>query len=151
MIIGKIIKQERLKKGFSSRELSEMIGASPTFVSQVERGLIKVPSPAYAAKLSQVLGIDSERLINENEARPYHDMFTKSVVLEDIKEALEHMERDDLKILHHLFFNHRDALLTLGKLPKNQLLYIKKFMDFLLIEGKTEQDFTDGKSNMKGR
>jgi transcriptional regulator with XRE-family HTH domain len=137
MIIGKIIKQERLKKGYSSRELSEMIGASPTFVSQVERGLIKVPSQAYATKLAQVLGIESERIMNENEARPYHDVFTKSVVLEDIKEALDHMEKEDIKIVYHLFFNHRDALLTLGKLPKNQVLHIKKYMDFLLFEEKT--------------
>lgn len=132
MIIGKIIKQERLKKGLSSRKLSEMIGASPTFISQVERGLIKTPSHSYAIKIAEILNINPDRLTDDSKANPYHDVFTKAVVIEDIKDALEHMERDDLKIMHRLLFEHRDALLNLGKLPNNQLLHLKKYIEFLL-------------------
>lgn len=54
--IGRDIKALRVKRGLSSRSLSRLIGKSETYISQLERGLIKNPDYNTAFDIMKHLG-----------------------------------------------------------------------------------------------
>ncbi|WP_188048436.1 helix-turn-helix domain-containing protein [Bacillus sp. CH30_1T] len=54
--IGRDVKELRTKKGIGSRELSRLIGKAETYISQLERGLIKTPDYNTAFEIFKHLG-----------------------------------------------------------------------------------------------
>jgi|SRR3989339_907872 len=54
--IGRKVRQERLKLGWSQEELAEKIDVHPSFIGQIERGL-KTASFDTLEKLGTVLGV----------------------------------------------------------------------------------------------
>lgn len=62
MILGKNIRERRLKLGLSGQQLAEMVGVSEPMISLTERGL-KTPSVAVCAALAQALGCTLDELI----------------------------------------------------------------------------------------
>lgn len=61
--IGSFIKDLRLKKDFSQRQLSLYSGISNTEISRIESGQRKNPSPDTLKKLAPCLGISYEELM----------------------------------------------------------------------------------------
>lgn len=55
--IGKKVRQERLKRGWTQEELAEKIDMNPSFVGQVERGL-KAASFDTLERLSRIFGME---------------------------------------------------------------------------------------------
>ena len=66
--IGKKVRQERLKHGWTQEELAEKLELHPSFIGQLERGL-KTASLATLKRLSQVFGVKSSDLLNEAELK----------------------------------------------------------------------------------
>jgi XRE family transcriptional regulator of biofilm formation len=66
MSIGERIRDFRMKRGLSLTELASRAGVAKSYVSSVERGLQLNPSIQFLHKVSTVLGVNVETLINEN-------------------------------------------------------------------------------------
>lgn len=64
--IGKRVRQERLKHGWTQEELAEKLDLHPSFIGQIERG-IKAASLDTLKSLSQVFGIKSSEFLNEGD------------------------------------------------------------------------------------
>lgn len=76
MTIGNLIKEKRLEKNISSRELARRSGVSQPYLSQLETGRNDNPSINAINKLSKGLGItllelliDTEYISNEDVCR----------------------------------------------------------------------------------
>jgi len=62
-MIGKLIKDARLKKGLSQRDLSKLLGLdSPQFISNIERNIAS-PPPHFYFVLNKVLGIKEKDFV----------------------------------------------------------------------------------------
>ncbi len=55
MDLAQLVRLKRLSAGLSGRQLADKIGVSHSYVSQIERGIIKKPSPAVLRRIVQVL------------------------------------------------------------------------------------------------
>ena len=64
--IGKKVRQERLKHGWTQEELAEKLDLHPSFIGQLERG-IKSASFKTLKCLSQVFGKSSSEFLNEGD------------------------------------------------------------------------------------
>jgi transcriptional regulator with XRE-family HTH domain len=66
--MGQRLKQRRLDRGWSLRELADMTGLSYTHLAKLERD--DVPHPGYRTieKLADTLGYTKERLMGESDA-----------------------------------------------------------------------------------
>lgn len=62
--VGNELKRLRSMAHVSSRELSKRVGKAPAYVSQLERGLIKIPDFSTCYSLFKLLGVDEDRIEN---------------------------------------------------------------------------------------
>lgn len=102
--IATTIKSKRLQKGLTQEALAELIGKSPGYVGQVERGETN-PSTNILAKIIAVLGIDANTLFfdTENNMLVSHEISIraarlspdKQVFLLEVISLLEHSFRKD--------------------------------------------------------
>lgn len=61
---GDIIRVKRLAKGLSLRKFAELVGVSPTYISQIEQGKVQyAPAVDRVQKMAEVLGEPSDELI----------------------------------------------------------------------------------------
>jgi XRE family transcriptional regulator, master regulator for biofilm formation len=67
MSIGRRIHELRQKKGLSLTELANRAGVAKSYISSVERDIQINPSIQFLQKVSSVLGISADQLINEKE------------------------------------------------------------------------------------
>ena len=63
--IGKKVRHERLRLGWTQEELAEKLDMSASFVSQIERGVRSVSIETLEC-LGQVLGVDSANLLQKD-------------------------------------------------------------------------------------
>lgn len=61
--LSKLIKEERIKKELSQRELARIVGIDNATISRIEKGTIKRPTIEVLSSLSCVLDIDFHKLI----------------------------------------------------------------------------------------
>lgn len=61
---GKHLRELRIKRGLSVRRLAQMAGVSNAYVSQVETGSRRVPSPRILKRLAEPLGIAPDELLD---------------------------------------------------------------------------------------
>lgn len=66
-MIGERIKQLRKVKGLSLSELAEKAGVAKSYLSSIERNIQKNPSVQFLEKISSVLGVTVNQLIEQNE------------------------------------------------------------------------------------
>ncbi|WP_066186745.1 MULTISPECIES: helix-turn-helix domain-containing protein [Gracilibacillus] len=86
-MIGEKIKQLRNEKRMSLSELAEKAGIAKSYLSSIERNLQSNPSIQFMEKISQVLGVSVNELINED--RPIADEELDSEWMNIVKEAME--------------------------------------------------------------
>jgi len=55
MKLSDLVKSRRLTMGFSARQLANKVGVSHSYISQIENGTIRKPSPAVLKRIAQVL------------------------------------------------------------------------------------------------
>ena len=53
---GKVLREKRTAKGISLRKFAELIGVSPTYLSQVEQGNVDPPTAERVRKVAEILG-----------------------------------------------------------------------------------------------
>ncbi len=66
IVIGRVVRKERLKRGWTQEELAEKIDTHPSFVGQLERGL-KAASLDTLKRLSTTFGIKPADLLKDAE------------------------------------------------------------------------------------
>lgn len=60
---GELVRQKRLAKGLSLRRFAQLVGVSPTYVSQVEQGNFDPPTAERAERMAVILGESADALI----------------------------------------------------------------------------------------
>ena len=63
MTFGSRLRTLRERRGLSIREIADAVGVSTTYVSFVERGLCKPPTPTRLIALAVTLGENPDRLL----------------------------------------------------------------------------------------
>ncbi len=74
---GQTLRQLREKARISSKGLSKQVGKAPTYVSQLERGLIKNPSYDTCRQLLEYVGVEAdsiEQVLNQHGIRSDAEM-----------------------------------------------------------------------------
>ncbi|MDE5413773.1 helix-turn-helix domain-containing protein [Alkalihalobacterium chitinilyticum] len=89
-MIGETVKKLRLEKGLSLSELAESAGVAKSYLSSIERNIQSNPSIQFLEKISSVLGVSVETLLNENkEKKPNTEYDLDSAWVELVKEAMD--------------------------------------------------------------
>jgi XRE family transcriptional regulator, master regulator for biofilm formation len=78
-MIGKRIQRLRLEKGLSLSDVAERAGVAKSYLSSIERDIQTNPSIAFLEKVSAVLGISLQSLIQEGEAETLDDEWLEIV------------------------------------------------------------------------
>ncbi len=63
MTFGDTIRQARMREKITLRKFAEMVGVSPTYISQVERDEHAPPSIERIEKIAQILKLDIDEMI----------------------------------------------------------------------------------------
>ncbi|MFC3884360.1 helix-turn-helix domain-containing protein [Bacillus songklensis] len=87
-MIGQRIKQLRLQKQLSLSELAEKAGVAKSYLSSIERNLQSNPSVQFLEKISAVLDISVQSLINEEESSSVYEQLD-SEWANLVREAME--------------------------------------------------------------
>lgn len=66
MAIGKRIRTLRMERGLSLTELANRAGVAKSYISSVEREIQLNPSIQFLSKISTVLDVSVEKLINDD-------------------------------------------------------------------------------------
>src|SRR3954462_8608318 len=60
---GHVLREARLAKGITLRKFAEMVGISPTYMSQVEQDNVDPPTAERVKKMAELLGANSDEWI----------------------------------------------------------------------------------------
>jgi len=60
---GTLLREKRKAKGFSLRKFAELVGFSPTYLSQVEQGNLDPPTAERVKRMAELLGENVDELI----------------------------------------------------------------------------------------
>ena len=60
---GMFVRKQREAKGISLRQMAKMIGVSPTYQSQIERGQFAPPAEDKIKAIAEILGLDGDGLL----------------------------------------------------------------------------------------
>jgi XRE family transcriptional regulator of biofilm formation len=86
-MIGKRVQQLRKERGMSLTELAERAGVAKSYISKLERDIQKNPSIQFLEKISAVLSVPVDRLIDTQSSAPDNDEIDQEW-FELIKEAM---------------------------------------------------------------
>ncbi|WP_085991336.1 helix-turn-helix domain-containing protein [Oceanobacillus senegalensis] len=88
-MIGERMKSLRLEKNMSLSELAEKAGVAKSYLSSIERNLQSNPSIEFIEKISSVLGVSINDILNVNKGQVEDTNELDSEWLEIVKEAME--------------------------------------------------------------
>jgi transcriptional regulator with XRE-family HTH domain len=60
---GEILREKRLARGLSLRKFAELVGVSPTYVSQIEQDKVDPPTAERVRRMAELLGEVADELI----------------------------------------------------------------------------------------
>jgi len=60
---GQALRGKRLEKGYSLRKFAELVGVSPTYLSQVEQGNVDPPTAERVHRMAELLGENPDEWI----------------------------------------------------------------------------------------
>ena len=86
-LIGEKIKQLRKEKRMTISELAEKAGVAKSYLSSIERNLQSNPSIQFIEKISQVLGVSVNDLINDSNSIVETELDSEWMKI--VKEAME--------------------------------------------------------------
>lgn len=106
---GALLRETRVKKGYSLRKFAEAVGVSPTYLSLVEKGKVERPPTAERVrKMAELLGENPDQWIGlagrmpedlaeiirkQPEAMPALLRATKGMTAEQLRELAEDLQR----------------------------------------------------------
>jgi transcriptional regulator with XRE-family HTH domain len=59
---GQMVRSKRVAKGFSLRKFAELVGFSPTYLSQVEQGNVMPPTADRVKRMAELLGENTDEM-----------------------------------------------------------------------------------------
>ncbi|MFD2044975.1 helix-turn-helix domain-containing protein [Ornithinibacillus salinisoli] len=86
-MIGEKIKQLRQEKKMSISELAEKANVAKSYLSSIERNLQSNPSIQFIEKISSVLGVSVNELINADRSQQLEDLDDEWLKI--VQEAME--------------------------------------------------------------
>jgi len=96
-MLGDQIKMLRIQKGLSINELASLANVSKSYISYIERGIQKEPSPHILAKIAKVLNTTLEEL-TMNDAFKNKRIDYEWITL--LEEGIQHgLKKEDLRLL----------------------------------------------------
>jgi HTH-type transcriptional regulator, competence development regulator len=60
---GQALREKRVAKGFSLRKFAELVGVSPTYLSQVEQNNVDPPTTERVQRMAELLGENADEWI----------------------------------------------------------------------------------------
>jgi transcriptional regulator with XRE-family HTH domain len=60
---GQLLREKRIEKGFSLRKFAQLVGVSPTYLSQVEQGNVDPPTADRVKRMAELLGENPDEWI----------------------------------------------------------------------------------------
>ncbi|MBI3462192.1 MAG: helix-turn-helix domain-containing protein [Planctomycetes bacterium] len=60
---GELLRETRLDKGHSLRKFAQLVGVSPTYLSQVEQGNVDPPTADRVKRMAELLGENTDEWI----------------------------------------------------------------------------------------
>jgi len=60
---GQALREKRIEKGYSLRKFAELVGISPTYLSQVEQGNVDPPTAERVQRMAELLGENADEWI----------------------------------------------------------------------------------------
>lgn len=60
---GQALREKRIEKGYSLRRFAELVGISPTYLSQVEQGNADPPTAERVQRMAELLGENADEWI----------------------------------------------------------------------------------------
>lgn len=60
---GESLREKRIEKGFSLRKFAQLVGVSPTYLSQVEQGNVDPPTADRVQRMAELLGENPDEWI----------------------------------------------------------------------------------------
>jgi XRE family transcriptional regulator, master regulator for biofilm formation len=88
-LIGEKIKQLRKEKKLSISELAERAGVAKSYLSSIERNLQSNPSIQFIEKISEVLGVTVNELLNIEVNQSMDDDALDNEWLDIVREAMD--------------------------------------------------------------
>lgn len=93
--IGKIIRNGRMRKGISQKELADLMQVRPSLISKWERDL-QVPRGDYLIKLANILDIIFDLFPNANKVQsPKAAIFKLQKEVKNIQQAIIQKEQEE--------------------------------------------------------
>ncbi len=108
--IGKIIKEARIKKGYTQEELAEMVGVKKSAVAKWENGRVSEIKRSNLNMLSKALGINPNSLLDDIEEKPVEtanelaDIFLDVELREIITECKTLNQKDKRQVREFIRF-----------------------------------------------
>jgi len=142
MDFGLYLRNKREEKGISTRELSKRIGKSSNYISSLENGRTKLPSPAVAKKILEELSIEKipevmvEFKIIEKKDRvrvlfEMDDESKKQEMIDSINQSIEQMDIEMLSAFYGVLKRHKDIVMNVNLLEDNDKRSLNSFKDYL--------------------
>src|SRR5438309_1959720 len=60
---GKVLREKRVEKGHSLRKFADLVGVSPTYLSQVEQGNVEPPTAERVTRMAELLAENADEWI----------------------------------------------------------------------------------------
>jgi len=142
MDFGLYLRNKREEKGISTRELSKRIGKSSNYISSLENGRTKLPSPAVAKKILEELSIEKipevmvEFKIIEKKDRvrvlfEMDDESKKQEMINSINQSIEQMDIEMLSAFYGVLKRHKDVVMNVNHLEDTDKRSLNSFKDYL--------------------
>jgi transcriptional regulator with XRE-family HTH domain len=78
--VGRVLRRARQRRHWSVREVARRLELGNTYLSQVERGVIRRPDPTVLWRLASLYSLDAERLLEwSGQAGPDRDVFFQAL------------------------------------------------------------------------
>lgn len=93
MNFGEYVKEKRMEKGISLRQLASKIGISPSYMSDIEKGRRYAPDKEKLEQLQKLL------FVNEDEIQKFYDLagLSRNEVPQDLPDYI--INNDKIKVL----------------------------------------------------
>jgi transcriptional regulator with XRE-family HTH domain len=151
MDFAAFVKQMRLAKGISGRELSKRIGATTSYIGQLEKGHIKTPPASVAKRILEELEVENVEdvllrfgIIKNKSDRLLllfdQEEVERNQLIDLIESDLKNMPIEQVNAIYTLLNKHRDLLIHIYQLDElsknmyktNPMLSVREFVDFLI-------------------
>lgn len=98
---GEALREKRIEKGFSLRKFAQLVGISPTYLSQVEQGNVDPPTADRVKRMAELLGENPDEWIALAGRVPddLPAIIQEKTEVPDLLRAVQGLTAEELRIL----------------------------------------------------